>query len=78
VSPSTAASLTAQGATALEAAAIVAAIERFARDTAPSPAPARPARADRWQRAARLEDAGTGGEELLAWGDPHPWGRTAD
>jgi hypothetical protein len=37
-----------------EAAAVVAALERFMRDTAPPPAPA-PARLSGWLRAARLE-----------------------
>jgi len=57
-----------------ETAAIVAAIEQFARDTAP---PARPAAraGDPWLRAARLEDAGEPANAALAWGDPHPWGR---
>jgi hypothetical protein len=40
-----------------EAAAVVAALERFMRDTAPTPAPAAPAR-DAWLRAARLEAVG--------------------
>jgi hypothetical protein len=40
-----------------EAAAVVAAVERFLRDTAPPPAPAAPGRAgqSQWVRAARLE-----------------------
>jgi hypothetical protein len=40
-----------------EAAAVVAAVERFLRDTAPPPAPPAPGRAgqSRWVRAARLE-----------------------
>jgi hypothetical protein len=37
-----------------EAAAVVAALERFMRDTAPTPAP-EPERLDRWIEAARLE-----------------------
>jgi hypothetical protein len=37
-----------------EAAAVVAAVERFMRDTAPTPAPA-PARVSGWLEAARLE-----------------------
>jgi hypothetical protein len=37
-----------------EAAAVVAAVERFLRDTAPPPAPAEPPE-NRWVRAARLE-----------------------
>ena len=41
-------------ATPEEAAAVVAAVERFLRDTAPPPAPA-PAPVSPWVRAARLE-----------------------
>jgi hypothetical protein len=37
-----------------EAAAVVAAVERFLRDTAPPPAPV-PAPPNRWVRSARLE-----------------------
>jgi hypothetical protein len=73
VSASAADQLAAQGASPEEAAAIVAAIERFARDTA---APARrspPGDGDRWLRAARLESVGGSPDELGPWGDPHPW-----
>jgi hypothetical protein len=41
-------------ATPEEAAAVIAAIEQFLRDTAPPPAPP-PARPNAWVRAARLE-----------------------
>ena len=44
-------------ATPEEAAAVVAAIEQFLRDTAPRPVPAEPA-PDPWLRAARLEGVG--------------------
>lgn len=59
-----------------EAAAVVAALERFMRDTAPAPAPPRPAR-NPWQRAALLE--GTDRESVpthpqTPWGDGTPWG----
>jgi hypothetical protein len=56
-----------------EAAAVVAALERFLRETAPRAAPA-PARPHAWLRAGLLE--GTGHEPDLPgpWGDPHPWG----
>jgi hypothetical protein len=50
-----------------EAAAVMAALERFMRDTAPPPAAERPAR-DAWQRAALLEGVG------LTDADPPPWG----
>ena len=47
-----------------EAAAVVAAVERFLRDTAPPPA-APAAGPTPWTRAARLEAVGEG--------EPHPW-----
>jgi len=52
-----------------EAAAVVAAVERFLRDTAPPPAPPEPV-VDRWQRAALLEgvDREGGGLAGGAWG----------
>jgi hypothetical protein len=49
-----------------EAAAVVAAVERFLRDTAPPPAPPAPV-PNPWVRAARLE--GVDREP-----DIHPWG----
>jgi hypothetical protein len=49
-----------------EAAAVVAAVERFLRDTAPPPAPPAPP-PNPWVRAARLE--GVDREP-----DLHPWG----
>jgi hypothetical protein len=55
-----------------EAAAVVAAIEQFLRDTAPPPAPP-PARPNPWVRAARLEAVGREPDEPSPWGDPHPW-----
>jgi hypothetical protein len=64
--------LEAQGASPEEAAAIIAAIERFARDTAAAVAPP-PAAADGWLRSGRLEAVGEL-EELGAWRDWHPWG----
>ena len=48
-----------------EAAAVVAAVERFLRDTAPPPAPPAP-RISEWVRAARLEAVGRAPE-------PDPW-----
>jgi hypothetical protein len=49
-----------------EAAAVVAALERFMRETAPPPAPAAP-RPSPWQRAALLEGVNR------APGEPAPW-----
>jgi hypothetical protein len=54
-----------------EAAAVVAALEQFMRDTAPTVVAA-PARIDRWTRAALLE--GVRGAPATA-ADAHPWGR---
>jgi hypothetical protein len=56
-----------------EAAAVVAALERFMRDTAPTPAPAAPAR-NPWQRTALLEGVGREPAGLEPWGDANPWG----
>jgi len=50
-----------------EAAAVVAALERFMRDTAPAPAPPPPAAPSPWQRAALHE--GVAREPT----DPLPW-----
>ena len=55
-----------------EAAAVVAALERFMRDTAPPPAPAPPPR-NPWQRAALLEATGREPDGLTPWGDPVAW-----
>ena len=54
-----------------EAAAVVAAIEQFLRDTTPPPAPVdeRPAG---WVRAARLAGGGRAPAAPTAWGDPIP------
>ncbi len=64
--------LIAPAASPLEAAAIVAALERFMRDTVPPPASA-PAGPDPWARVAALEGVGRDDEWPSAWGDPHPW-----
>jgi hypothetical protein len=56
-----------------EAAAVVAALERFMRETAPPPAPSGAPR-DAWQRAALLEATGREPDEPSPWGDPLPWG----
>ena len=55
-----------------EAAAVVAALERFMRETAPVLA-AEPPRVSPWQRAALLEGVGREPDEPTPWGDPNPW-----
>jgi hypothetical protein len=57
-----------------EAAAVVAALEQFMRDTAPPPAAAE-GRTNPWQRVAILEGAGVRTPAPDPWGDRHPWGR---
>jgi hypothetical protein len=55
-----------------EAAAVMAALERFMRDTVPpavAVAPRNP-----WQRAALFEGTGREPDEPGPWGDSHPWG----
>lgn len=54
-----------------EAAAVVAALEQFMRETAPAFVAA-PEAVDGWTRSALLE--GVRGP-APAWGDGHPWGR---
>jgi hypothetical protein len=49
-----------------EAAAVVAALERFMRETAPAPA-APPARRNPWQRAALLEGVARAPDEPAPW-----------
>ncbi len=53
---------------------MVAALERFMRETAPAPVET-VARVDRWTRAALMEGVSREDEMPAAWGDPHPWGR---
>lgn len=55
-----------------EAAAVVAALERFMRETAPVAAPAA-AQANPWQRAALLEGTRRQPADPAPWGDPIPW-----
>ncbi len=50
-----------------EAAAVVAALEQFMRDTAPTPAPRAPAGRSAWARAALLEATGHAPGEAVAW-----------
>jgi hypothetical protein len=57
-----------------EAAAVMAAVDRFLRDTTPPAAPDRPVH-NPWLRAARLEGVGREADQPTAWGDPHPLGR---
>jgi len=59
-------------ATPEEAAAVIAAVEQFLRDTVPPAAP-RPEPHDPWIRAALLEGVGREPDEPTPWGDPHPW-----
>jgi hypothetical protein len=56
-----------------EAAAVVAAVERFMRDFAPVVVEAAPP-ANPWQRAALLEGTGREPDGPSPWGDPVPWG----
>jgi hypothetical protein len=64
--------IVAPAASAEEAAAIVAALERHMRDTAPTPAPEAP-RASPWARAARLEATGHAPGDVPGWGDRSAW-----
>jgi hypothetical protein len=57
-----------------EAAAVVAALERFMRETAPPPATGDRERPRGWLRAALLEGVDRGPHTPSPWGDPHPWG----
>lgn len=57
-----------------EAAAVVAALERFLRDHAPVLVAA-PEAPNAWQRAALLEGTGREPDGPSPWGDPVPWGR---
>ncbi len=65
--------IVAPGAAPEEAAAVVAALEQFLRDTTP-PLAAEPERANPWLRASLLESTGREPDGPTAWGDPHPWG----
>ncbi len=58
-------STVAPGASPEEAAAVVAALERFMRDTAPPPAP--PPRESPWQRAALYEGVDRAPREPAPW-----------
>ena len=57
-----------------EAAAVIAAVQRFVCDTAPPAVPARDGESqDPWQRAALLEQTGRRPNGPLGWGNTHPW-----
>jgi hypothetical protein len=56
-----------------EAAAVVAALERFMRDTAPPPVAPAPHR-NPWQRTALLEGVDRDVAGPTPWGDGMPWG----
>jgi hypothetical protein len=56
-----------------EAAAVVAALERFLRDFAPVVVAEEPKQSP-WLRAALLEGTGREPDAPTAWGDPVPWG----
>jgi hypothetical protein len=60
-------SIVAPGASPEEAAAVVAAIERFLRETAPPPAPPAPQR-NPWARAALLEATNREPDDAGRWG----------
>lgn len=60
-----------------EAAAIVAALERFVHERA-APPPRRPAGAGGWLRAARLEAVGSAPDTPSPPGDGAPWRAAAD
>jgi hypothetical protein len=66
--------IVAPGAAPEEAAAVVAAIERFMRETAPPVAPPEP-RENPWIRAGRLEATSRDAGPPTPWGDGIPWGR---
>lgn len=55
-----------------EAAAVIAAVEQFLRETAP-PVVAEEPRQDPWLRVALLEQTGREPDGPSAWGDPNPW-----
>jgi hypothetical protein len=65
--------LIAPSASPAEAAAVVAALERFMRETAPTLAAPAPVR-DPWQRAALLEGVNREPYGASPWGEAHPWG----
>ncbi len=59
-------------ATDAEAAAVIAAVEQFLRETTPV-AVAQEERQNPWLRAALLEQTGREPDGPTEWGDAHPW-----
>ncbi|MEY2515592.1 MAG: hypothetical protein QOJ89_2950 [bacterium] len=55
-----------------EAAAVVAALERYMRETAPMRAPARPPGSSPWARSGLLEATGHRADEHVPWQRPAP------
>jgi hypothetical protein len=66
--------IVAPGASPEEAAAVVAALERFMRDTAPTIAPPPPSGPPAWARAAALEATGYTDAGRVPWGGAPRWG----
>jgi hypothetical protein len=64
--------IVAPGASPAEAAAVVAALERFMRETAAPAVPDEP-RPPAWLRSALLEGVNREDDGLTAWGGAHPW-----
>lgn len=58
--------------TAAEAAAVIAAVEQFLRESTPAFIIEAP-KQDPWLRAALLEQTGREPEGPTEWGDAHPW-----
>ncbi|MEJ7797037.1 MAG: hypothetical protein WKF42_00965 [Solirubrobacteraceae bacterium] len=52
-----------------QAAAVVAALEHFVRETAPAPAQTSPGERSRWARAALLEGTGHALDDVAPWED---------
>jgi hypothetical protein len=57
-----------------EAAAVIAAVEQFLRDTVAPAVPPPVERVDAWTRRGLLEGVGREDTDPTPWGDPHPWG----
>lgn len=70
--PQTRLQIVAPSASPEEAAAVVAALERFLRETTPVVSAEKP-RMSPWQRAALLEGVRREPDAPSPWGDPNPW-----